>query len=190
MNTKEDYIRKQRRRRARIRAHLHSTVVVLLIMAFGFAGGWLAGQAMQDDDPAVVTVQIIPAPEPETAPEPEAAQEKPAHTERDLEPVKETVVLGEFKVTHYCACERCCGEWADGITYTGTTATEGRTIAVDPDVIPLGSTVVIDGHEYIAEDIGGAIQGNRIDVYMDSHEAALIEGVKETTVSIVKEAIV
>ena len=96
----------------------------------------------------------------------------------------ELISLGEFKLTHYCPCPKCCGEWADGITYTGTQATEGRTIAVDPDVIPLGSTVVIDGQEYIAEDIGGAIRGNRIDVYMDSHQAALEAGVKYAEVLI------
>ena len=70
------------------------------------------------------------------------------------------------------------------MTYTETVATEGRTIAVDPDVIPLGSTVVIDGHEYIAEDIGAAIQGNRIDIFMNSHEAALVEGIKTAEVFI------
>ena len=188
MITNEDLMRKQRRRRARNRAYLHSAVVVLLILAAGFVGGCLVGQAMQGDpSPSVITLQIIPPPEPEAVQEPEATQEKPAETERDLE-LTETVDLGKFKVTHYCPCELCCDEWADGITYTGTTATAGRTVAVDPDVIPLGSTVVIDGHEYIAEDIGGAIQGNRIDVFMDSHEAALIEGIKETTVSLVKEA--
>lgn len=96
----------------------------------------------------------------------------------EIEPQPKLVSMGEFKITHYCPCPICCNEWADGITYTGTVATEGRTIAVDPDVIPLGSTVVIDGQEYIAEDIGGAIQGNRIDVFMDSHAAAWDAGVK------------
>lgn len=188
MTNKEDYIRKERRRRARIRAYLHSTVVVLLILVAGFSAGCLVGQAMQKDPVLpVVTVQIVPAEEAEAVQEPEAAEPEPESAERDLEPVTETVDLGKFKVTHYCPCEQCCNEWADGITYTGTTATEGRTIAVDPDVIPLGSTVVIDGHEYIAEDIGGAIQGNRIDVFMDSHEAALVEGIKTATVSLVKE---
>ena len=102
-----------------------------------------------------------------------------------VEPAEPALIsLGEFKLTHYCPCEKCCGDWADGITYTGTQATEGRTIAVDPDTIPLGSTVVIDGQEYIAEDIGGAIQGNRIDVFMDSHQAALEGGVKHMEVFI------
>jgi len=44
--------------------------------------------------------------------------------------------LGTFTVTHYCPCEICCGK-TDGITYTGTQATEGRTVAVDPEVILL-----------------------------------------------------
>ncbi len=89
--------------------------------------------------------------------------------------------LGTFTVTHYCPCEICCGK-TDGITFTGTQATEGRTIAVDPDVIPLGSTVVIDGKEYIAEDIGGAIKGLRIDKYMDNHQEALDAGIVQAEV--------
>lgn len=56
------------------------------------------------------------------------------------------------------------------------------TIATDPDVIPLGTEVEIDGHIYIAQDVGGAISGNRIDLYFDSHEDALQWGVREKTV--------
>lgn len=81
-------------------------------------------------------------------------------------------------MTHYCPCEICCGEWANGITATGTTAEAGRTIAVDPNVIELGSIVMIDGVEYVAEDVGGAIKGNIIDVYVASHEEALKKGIK------------
>ena len=108
------------------------------------------------------------------------------------EPLPAVVNLGEFTVTHYCACAVCCGVWADGITATGTVAAEGRTIAVDPEVIPYGTEVVLryeDGTEavYIAEDCGGAIQGNRIDIYMDSHQAALAEGVKTATVNIMED---
>ena len=84
--------------------------------------------------------------------------------------------LGEFVITHYCACEKCTD--GDGITATGTKATEGRTIAVDPEVIPYGTMVVIDGHTYIAEDCGGAIKGRKIDIDMDSHRDALAAGVK------------
>lgn len=62
--------------------------------------------------------------------------------------------LGVFKITHYCACSICCGEYSNGITASGTTAQAGRTIAVDPSLIPLGSSVVINGHTYVAEDTG------------------------------------
>lgn len=83
--------------------------------------------------------------------------------------------LGVFEVTAYCGCERCCGK-SDGITATGTKATEGRTIAVDPDVIPYGTVVVIDGQEYVAEDCGGAVIGSVVDIFFDSHEEALQYG--------------
>lgn len=86
--------------------------------------------------------------------------------------------LGKFKCYAYCPCTSCCGAYASGITATGTTATAGRTIAVDPSVIPLGSKVVIDGHTYVAEDTGGGIKGNKIDIFMDSHREALNFGVK------------
>jgi 3D (Asp-Asp-Asp) domain-containing protein len=108
--------------------------------------------------------------------------EAPIGGEEPTEPELEE--LGTFKLTAYCACPKCCGKWADGITYTGTKATEGRTIAVDPKVIPLGSTVYIDGVPYIAEDIGGAIKENRIDVFFSSHEAALQFGVQHADVAI------
>lgn len=85
--------------------------------------------------------------------------------------------LGKFKLTYYCACPICCGEYANGITATGTVATEGRTIAVDPTVIPYGTQVIINGNVYTAEDCGGAIKDNRIDIYMNSHEACLSQGV-------------
>ena len=90
--------------------------------------------------------------------------------------------MGEFKLTAYCPCAKCCGK-TDGITATGTTATEGRTVAVDPAVIPYGATVTVyfaDGtsHSYTAEDCGGAIKENRIDVFFDDHQAAREFGVQ------------
>ena len=80
--------------------------------------------------------------------------------------------IGEFEITYYCSCEKCCNK-TDGITFTGTQATEGRTIAVDPEIIPLGSTVIIDGQTYIAEDIGGAVKDLRVDVFVNDHQTAL-----------------
>ena len=84
--------------------------------------------------------------------------------------------LGNFIITHYCPCSICCGPWRDGITSTGATAVTNRTIAVDPTVIPYGSKVVINGQVYVAEDCGGAIKNNHIDIYVGSHAEAETKG--------------
>ena len=98
----------------------------------------------------------------------------------------ELVSLGIYTITAYCPCEQCCGKEVDdplyGITATGTTATEGRTIAVDPSVIPYGTVVYIDGQAYVVEDCGGGIRGNQIDIYFDDHETARQWGVQEREV--------
>lgn len=98
--------------------------------------------------------------------------------------------LGTVTVTAYCICEDCCGKSPDhpayGITRSGLRATPGVSVAVDPDTIPLGSDVLIDFGDGVecfrADDTGGAIKGNRIDVCMASHEEALEFGVKTATV--------
>ena len=111
-----------------------------------------------------------------------------------LENKKES--LGEFKLTAYCSCEKCCGEWAlnrpkdengKDIVYgsTGTILVAGTSIATDPSVIPYGSQVEINGHTYTAHDTGGAIQGNRIDVYFDNHQDALNFGVQYAEVFLI-----
>lgn len=84
--------------------------------------------------------------------------------------------IGNFKITHYCPCTTCNGSWGSK-TALGTTMTPYRTIAVDPKVIPLGSKVEINGKIYIAEDTGGAIKGNRIDLCVGSHTEAYNRGV-------------
>lgn len=85
--------------------------------------------------------------------------------------------LGTYKITAYCSCSYCCGK-SNGITASGTKAKAGRTIAADTSVLPFGTKVVIDGHTYTVEDRGGAIRGNKIDVYCSSHSEALKWGVK------------
>ncbi len=95
-----------------------------------------------------------------------------------------TESLGEFTLTAYCPCAKCCGEWSaehpsrigtDYIqkTASGTIPEAGRTIGVDPGVIPFGTVVIINDHEYIAEDRGGAVKGNSIDIFFDDHNEAL-----------------
>lgn len=109
------------------------------------------------------------------------------------EPVSNGVeVLGEFAIVAYCPCEECCGEWAlnrpDGIVYTasGEEAVPGVTVAVDPDVIPLGTKVYIDGLGwYVAHDTG-AFSGQVIDVYFEDHAAACEFGRRDAVVSVTK----
>lgn len=69
---------------------------------------------------------------------------------------------------------------AYGITASGAKVKENYTIAVDPDVIPLGSLVYIEGLGIRkAEDVGSAIKGKKIDVYIPDLEEALEFGVKK-----------
>jgi 3D (Asp-Asp-Asp) domain-containing protein len=89
-----------------------------------------------------------------------------------------------FDCTAYCPCVSCSGEYGC-MTSTGTIATAGRTIAVDPTVIPYGAEVIIEGKNYIAEDCGGAIKGNRIDIFFNTHEEARAFGRKTLNVAVI-----
>ncbi|MBE5860727.1 MAG: hypothetical protein E7301_11485 [Butyrivibrio sp.] len=79
----------------------------------------------------------------------------------------------------------CCGK-TDGITSTGTKCFAGRTIAVDPNVIPYGSKVLIGNYVFVAEDCGGKIKGKHIDMYMDTHEVAKMFGKRVANVKIIR----
>ena len=87
--------------------------------------------------------------------------------------------VGECTITAYCPCEACCGQWADGLTATGLPAKPG-IVAVDPDVIPLGSTVMIDGQRYLAADTG--VTGLHVDVCAAAHQEAEASGVRTAAV--------
>ena len=92
-----------------------------------------------------------------------------------------------FRVTGYCSCSECCGVWSGGKTSSGTIPRAGVTIAVDTDKIPYGTKVVIGGKTYIAEDTGGGIEGNCIDIYFNTHEEALNFGMQYLEVEYILE---
>lgn len=72
-------------------------------------------------------------------------------------------------------------------TASGTKPKAGVTVAVDPSVIPLGSKLYVDGYGYCrAEDTGGAIKGNRIDLFFDSEKECLNWGVRTVRVYVLK----
>lgn len=148
---------------------------------------------------AVLAALILSAPPAATAEERAAAQAAevpdaydPASDIPASEPAAcDDVFLGEYTLTAYCPCTRCCGK-SDGITATGTLAAEGRTIAVDPRVIPYGSHVLLiwpDGTQrtYIAEDCGSGVTGSRVDVFFSDHETARVFGVQSAMAYLTKE---
>ncbi|MBI3768432.1 MAG: 3D domain-containing protein [Deltaproteobacteria bacterium] len=93
--------------------------------------------------------------------------------------------LGRFKLTAYSGPK---GK-ARALTATGTSARAGRTVAVDPKVIPLGSRIYIDGiGERIAEDVGPGVKGQHIDVFLSSFPAATRFGVQRRAVSVIAPA--
>lgn len=88
------------------------------------------------------------------------------------------------EATAYTAyCEGCSGTTATGIDLRANP--DLKVIAVDPSVIPLGSRVWVEGYgEAIAGDTGGAIKGNKIDVFIPDQQGALDWGRKTVTVKI------
>ena len=115
---------------------------------------------------------------------PASAKEQQARAEQvaAYEAIGAWEYLGEFTLTAYCPCELCCGQWADGLTATGLPASQG-VVAVDPAVIPLGSTVILDGQRYLAADTG--VTGQAVDLCMEEHEAAQAFGVRTAEVWVI-----
>lgn len=107
-----------------------------------------------------------------------------AETSRTPVSTTSTAVIGgeTYKITAYCSCAKCCGK-STGRTASGAKATAGVTVAA-PAKFAFGTKLNIGGHIYTVQDRGGAIQGNRIDVYVSSHSAALQWGVKYLPVSV------
>lgn len=142
-------------------------VLICLLVLPMVVHGRVASEPLTVDVPTTTTIEYV-------------GESPEAHTGAVVASVEvEPVYLGEFKLTAYCSCEKCCGKWSKyNKTASGTTPEAGRTIAVDKDVIALGSEVVIDGKTYTAEDTGSKVDGNTIDVYHTSHKKALDFGVQ------------
>lgn len=94
----------------------------------------------------------------------------------------------KYVITAYCACYDCCNKRPTdkgyGITASGEKAVQGVTVAMNKS-IPFGTKIYIDGvGERIVQDRGGAIKGNRIDLYFSDHQSALNFGrqTKEVTI--------
>lgn len=138
-------------------------IAVLLVATLGTLGIASAAKGSKKTSEPVVlpSVVVLPRNDPQEARE----------TRTDV-----------FTVTAYCPCEKCCGAYANGYTATGAKATQGVTVAADAAVLPMGTEIELDGHTYTVQDTGGAIKGNRLDLYFDNHEDAMRWGVQEKIV--------
>jgi 3D (Asp-Asp-Asp) domain-containing protein len=96
----------------------------------------------------------------------------------------------EMEVTAYCACPRCCGPNARGITASGkhVSHNNGRFVAADTRLLPFGTKLSIPGYHGGVEveviDRGGAIKGNKLDVYFPTHEQARQWGRRKLLVTV------
>lgn len=106
---------------------------------------------------------------------------------------KSVVQNSKFKITHYCACSKCCGIYASEkyrpngkvLTASGKEAVPMYTVAADTSIYPFGTILEINGNKYEVMDTGSAVKGNVIDVYVgdssDAHKKALKLGCYYTT---------
>lgn len=127
-----------------------------------------------------------------------APQQQPVELLHDLPPAAmiapATAEKGQrvlsMTVTAYCACKKCCGSHARGLTASGkpTTYNNGHFIAADTKILPYGTKVIVpgynDGKPVAVIDRGGAIRGYHIDVFMATHEQAVQWGKKRLVVTI------
>ena len=142
---------------------------------------------------------------------PAVSKRKPIPRRHDLDPVETnkdrycpppgtyTVILEtvRMKVTAYCSCSKCCGRYADGFTASGyKIRLHDKFVAADKRY-PFGTVMYIPGYRRLKSypdwcypqcmvvlDRGGAIKGNHIDVYFDTHQEALDWGVQYLDVTI------
>lgn len=146
----------------------------------------LLALALAESGDAEAVVKVSDAPQAQALTLDKHKRQKNPPEEQEAQPMPWAHKLENVTVTYYDCCVACCGK-DDGITYSGTWAVPYETCAVDPDVITLGSAVTVDYgdgelHYCRAEDIGGGVNGNRIDICVSSHEEALELGVRTATV--------
>jgi len=83
----------------------------------------------------------------------------------------------EMNVSAYCPCVKCCENFADGITASGLRIKKGDKFVAAPRNYKFGTEMKIPGYNsgnvVKVEDVGGAIKGNKLDLYFDTHKEAL-----------------
>ncbi len=186
MNYSESMSKRQQRRKARDQWFRRMFLVALLMgLAMGFVFGRCSAIVREPAPDATIEQDQLTAVIPDVTLEP---VETPL-VEESVEP--EPVLLGSFRVTAYCSCEKCCGEWAknrpNGIVY-GAAGVELKAGVSCASPLPLGIVVEVEGlGEYIVQDrpaqwVIDKYGENQIDIYFDNHEAASAFGLKQLNV--------
>lgn len=98
-------------------------------------------------------------------------------------PEKRKITMGRFKLTGYCPCYECSEGWGRK-THSGAYAESNHTVAADLSVLNLGDWITIDGKKYKVEDSGGAVKGDTIDIFFDTHEEVEEFGVRYGNVNL------
>lgn len=189
---------------------LRTTVILSLIVAMFITVAAACNQPVVAEETEPIQTQekatykvvpLITIHEGKDTPETESATEAITEPSESIEETNAetetttaaTLLRGEpmtLIATAYCGenYPHICNDGDATKTATGVRPKAGRTIAVDPRVIPYGSKVIINGNTYIAEDCGGAIKGNkRVDIFFDTHQEALQWGIRTVEAIVITE---
>ena len=193
-NTARKLTRQQRAQRRRFYRRTSAVFLILLLCLCSALWGMAAAKAIDGPQETRETVPMETPVEAESAaPAPSIEQPEDFENERIEEALlSRSSVIDDCTVTFYCAerYKHICGT-GDGIAYDGTPVLPWATCAVDPSIIPLGSTVMVDlGDGYglrtlVANDTG--VKGNHIDICVHTHNDAIRLGIQTSTVYWCKE---
>ena len=193
-NTARKLTRQQRAQRRRFYRRTSAVFLILLLCLCSALWGMAAAKAIdgpketQEAAPMETPVEAESA-----APTPAIEQPEDFENERIEDALlSRSSVIDDCTVTFYCAerYKHICGT-GDGIAADGTPVLPWATCAVDPSIIPLGSTVMVDlcdGYglrTLVANDTG--VKGNHIDICTPTHAEALRLGIQTSTVYWCKE---
>lgn len=187
-NTARKLTRQQRAQRRRFYRRTSAVFLILLLCLCSALLGMAAAKAIDGPQETRETVPMeIPTEAESTSPAPSIEPQEDFENERIEDALlARSHVIEDCTITFYCneKYQHICGT-GDGIAYDGTPALAWATCAVDPDVIPIGSTVMVDLGDgdlltLVANDTG--VKGNHIDICVPTHAEALDLGIQTLTV--------
>lgn len=192
--------RTREERRARAREQMLTIIGVCLFLLVALLATTVYAESLAEETPEIAQSSDdgrlpgddVPATERCFITEAELEEQEDMENEKiEAALLDRSHTLTNVTVTHYCPCQKCCGKPenhpAYGITASGRKLAPGVSVGVDPSVIPLGSTVILDFGDgelqyCVADDTGSGVKGNHIDLAMADHQEALEMGVRTATV--------